>query len=273
MSEPQALPLPQSPRSPPRRSFASFRAIFALILREMSTSYGRSPGGYLWAVLEPVAGIAFLSAAFSVVMRQPAMGNSFVMFYATGVLPFTMFNDLHNKVSQSLLYSKALLAYPNVTFLDALIARFVLNLITQLLISYLVLAGAMMFFEGPMHFDLAVIVHGMALSAVLGLGVGTLNSFIIAKIPVWQQAWSVMMRPAFILSGTMILFDSIPQPYRDWLWWNPLVHCIGLVRAGFYDFYDAYYVSTSYVLLIALSCMALGLLLLRRHHRDILDNT
>ncbi|MEL6475009.1 MAG: sugar ABC transporter permease, partial [Pseudomonadota bacterium] len=34
-----------------RRRFASLRSIIALMLREMATSYGRSPGGYLWAVL------------------------------------------------------------------------------------------------------------------------------------------------------------------------------------------------------------------------------
>ena len=45
----------------PRRRFASLRAIAALVLREMSTTNGRSPGGYLWAILEPAAGIALLT--------------------------------------------------------------------------------------------------------------------------------------------------------------------------------------------------------------------
>ena len=45
---------PTKPDLPTNRRFASFRAIGALILREMATSYGRSPGGYIWAILEPV---------------------------------------------------------------------------------------------------------------------------------------------------------------------------------------------------------------------------
>ena len=40
------------------RSFASLRCVIALMLREMATTYGRSPGGYLWVMLEPIAGIA-----------------------------------------------------------------------------------------------------------------------------------------------------------------------------------------------------------------------
>jgi capsular polysaccharide transport system permease protein len=37
----------------------AMRTIVALIMREMATSYGRSPGGYIWAIAEPVAGIVW----------------------------------------------------------------------------------------------------------------------------------------------------------------------------------------------------------------------
>jgi capsular polysaccharide transport system permease protein len=243
------------------------------MLREMSTSYGRSPGGYIWAIAEPVAAIAFLSLVFSVAFGAPPIGVSFPMFYATGMVPFVMFNDLHNKVSQSLMYSKPLLAYPNVTFLDAILARFFLNLLTQLLVVYLVFTTTILVFEGRVSFDLWMIVDGLALAAFLGLGIGTLNAFIYMRVPVWQQAWSVLTRPLFILSCTLMLYDGIPQPYRDWLWWNPLVHVTGLVRGGFYASYDTYYVSMPYALIVAMGCFVLGLALLRRHHRDLFEKT
>ena len=54
----------------PRRRLASARAIGALILREMSSSYGRSPGAYVWAILEPVAGIALLSLVFVLTLQR-----------------------------------------------------------------------------------------------------------------------------------------------------------------------------------------------------------
>ncbi|MEM6933365.1 MAG: sugar ABC transporter permease, partial [Pseudomonadota bacterium] len=129
-----------------KRAFGSGRSISALILREMSTSYGRSPGGYIWAVLEPAAGIALLSLVFSVAFRTPSLGTSFPMFYATGMLLFVMFADVQSKVALSLLFSKQLLTYPTVTFVDAMLARFVLNVITQLMVGYIILAGIMLLF-------------------------------------------------------------------------------------------------------------------------------
>ena len=58
-----------------KRSFASMRTISALVLREMSTRYGRTPGGYIWSLLEPIAAILFLSLGFSLVIRTPPTRN------------------------------------------------------------------------------------------------------------------------------------------------------------------------------------------------------
>ena len=84
------------------RRFKTSRTVLALMLREMSTSYGRSPGGYLWAVLEPVGGLAVMTIAFSLAFRSPALGDNFPLFYATGYLPFMMYSDLAAKIGQSI---------------------------------------------------------------------------------------------------------------------------------------------------------------------------
>ena len=56
----------------------------ALIIREMATTYGTSPGGYLWALLEPVAGIALLTFVFTLALDTPPLGQNFAFFYASG---------------------------------------------------------------------------------------------------------------------------------------------------------------------------------------------
>ena len=158
-----------------RRKFGSLRAIFALILREMATTYGRSPGGYIWAIAEPVAGITFLTLIFSLMLNSPPIGNSFALFYATGMLTFLMFSDVQARVMLSLMYSKPLLAYPTVNFIDAIFARAILASMTALLNTVLVAGAAIYFFEGPIRINYLVVLEGLGLTALLGLGVGTLN--------------------------------------------------------------------------------------------------
>jgi capsular polysaccharide transport system permease protein len=266
------FPGPQRPRvraGIPR--FASLRTITALILREMATSYGRSPGGYAWAVLEPAAGIALLTALFSVGFRSPPLGVSFAMFYATGMLPFTLFTDITGKLGQSMNYSKQLLAYPRVTFLDTILARFGLNLMTQFLVSYLVIGSILLIFDTRVMMDGPVIARAYALAALLALGVGTFNCFMMLRFPIYQRFWSILMRPLFLLSCVFFLFDTIPEPYNNWLWYNPLVHLVGMMRHGFYPNYDAPYVSEIYVALFGLVALVLGLMLLRRDHKTALE--
>lgn len=271
------MSLPSLPTAPKglhrtRRPLASLRTITALVLREMVTTYGRSPGGYVWAILEPVAGIALLSVIFSAGFRAPALGISFPLFYATGMLPFSMYSDISGKISLSILFSKPLLAYPAVTYLDAILARFIVNLLTQLLVAYLVLFGIMTFFDTQIVPNYPVIIMAFTLAAVLALGIGTLNCFLFVRFPLWQRTWSILMRPMFIISCIFFVFETIPQPYRDYLWYNPLVHIVGLMRHGFYANYDAPYVSLTYVLGLSMLCMMSGLLLLRRTHRMLVND-
>ncbi|MGM2810355.1 hypothetical protein, partial [Bacillus cereus group sp. Bce027] len=52
------------------------RTVFALMLREMATTYGSFAGGYIWSILEPVLGIAMLAILFSMAMRSPPIGDN-----------------------------------------------------------------------------------------------------------------------------------------------------------------------------------------------------
>ena len=254
------------------RRFATVRAVLALMLREMATTYGRSPGGYLWAVLEPVGGIAILTLIFSFGFNAPSLGTNFPIFYATGVLPFMMFNSVCNRVSTALLFSKSLLAYPAVTFVDALIARFIVNTVTQAMVAYVVFGGILLIYETRTLPDPVLIAQSLGLTAALALGVGTLNAYLIARFAVWQVVWSILTRPLFLVSGIFFLFNAMPHPMRDVVWYNPLIHVVGIMRAGFYPTYDAEYTSMAYVVLVSLVTFAAGLLLLRRSHRDLLGD-
>ncbi len=256
---------------PVRAPFATPRAIAAMVLREMTTTYGRSPGGYLWAILEPAAGIALLTAIFSAGFRSPPLGTSFVLFYASGMLPFLLFNDLANKLGNTIQFSRALLAYPRITFIDALLARLILATFTQLMVNFVVMGFVLLVLKPQTTLNLVPIAQAYLLVIALAAGIGTLNAFLTLAYPLWQSAWAITTRPLFLISGIIFLFEAVPSPWSDYLWFNPLVHIIGVMRDGVYPFYHPNYVSKLYVLSIAAVTMTSGLFLLHHYHRDILD--
>lgn len=253
------------------RRLASARTVMALILREMVTTYGRSPGGYLWALLEPVAGIALLVVIFSLGFRNPPLGTNFAMFYATGLVPFMMFVSLNNKVSQALLFSRQLLVYPSVTFFDAILARFLLDFITQLLVAYAILAGILLIYDTRTALDLPAAALAVAMVGVLAFGVGVMNCFLATMFPVWARIWAIANRPMVLISGIIFLPEHVPEPYRGYMLWNPLVHIVSQMRRAFYPYYDAPYVSGVFVFGLGLGFCALGMVFLLRYHRDLLN--
>ena len=247
-----------------RVGWVTSRTIAALILREMSTTYGRSPGGYVWAVLEPALGIALLSVIFAIGFRAPSLGINFPIFYATGLLPFFMFLTVHNNVSQSINFSRALLAYPRVTFADAIIARLILGCATQLVVGIVVFAVILAMFETRTQLAIDRIMLSYAMAIALAAGVGTLNCYLMSLYPLWQRAWSISMRPAILISGIIFIYESVPAPYGDWLLWNPLMHVTSEMRGGFYPDYEAGFVAPAFVFGVAAVCGLLGLIFLRR---------
>lgn len=267
LSVPPAL----RPAARPRR-FKTVRTVTALVLREMTTTYGRSPGGYVWAVLEPIGGIVMLSVVFSFIIRSPALGTNFALFYATGFLPFMMYTDLASKIMGAIQYSRPLLAYPGVTWVDAVLGRFILNALTQVAVFCLVSSGIMILFRTGAILDMMAILNALGMAAALGLGVGTLNCFLASVFPVWRTIWSILNRPMFIISGVFFLYDAMPPVAREVLWYNPLNHVVGEMRRGFYGSYDASFVAPAYVYGFALVCLVFGMVFLSRYHRDILNN-
>jgi capsular polysaccharide transport system permease protein len=254
-----------------RRSFASTRVVIALMLREMSSTYGRTPAGFLWAIAEPIAGIALLSLVFSAAFQEPTLGTNFALFYATGFIPFSSFVGLASKIGMSLMFSRQLLAYPSVTWVDAIVARLMLNFLVDLLVAFIILAGIILIYDLRLIINAPAAVLSMVMAASIALGVGLMNSYLFLRFPSWQRVFSIIMRPMFVLSCIFFSYEMVPQPFQDWLWWNPLIHVVGMMRSAFYSYYEPDYISVLYVFGVSGVLAVFGLILLGKNHQDLLN--
>ncbi len=262
------LPAMQNLRPP---SFRSLRTIMALILREMESTYGREPGGYLWAIVQPIGMIVLLSAAFSLLVRNPPLGTSFIFFYATGYLPFDTYGVIAGKITVAMKYSRPLLFYPRVTWIDTVIARFLLNAITQTVVFCIILGGIAMMFETRASLQIVPVIEAMIAAMIIGFGIGVMNCVLTGLYPVWGLIWNILTRPLFIASGVLFLYEEMPRFTQEILWWNPLMHVTGLMRRGLYPTYDASYVSLPYCYGFGLVLSAVGLILLRANYKTVLQ--
>jgi len=252
------------------RSYPAIRTIAALVLREMSTRFGRQPGGYAWAILQPLGMIILLAIGFSLLARSPALGTSFILFKATGLMVFQLFRAPTRTVGGSLSYSRALLSYPGVTWIDAVIARFLLNSMVIIIVTVIILTGIIVYEGQSLILNWPMILASLGLTSMLAFGFGVFNAFMSERFDLYDSIWSMLTAPLMLASGIIFLYDDMPQIAQEILWYNPLVHTVGMMRAGFYSIYNPQYISLTLVLLCALIPMVFGLIMLRRHHRELL---
>ena len=254
------------------RRYATFRTVAALILREMSTRYGKTPGGYVWAVLEPLGAILILAFGFSLLLRSPSLGTSFILFYASGFLPFNLYQQVSLVVARAINFSRALMFYPSVTWVDAILARFVLNTLTGMMVTYILIFAILGFTETRVVLDVVPIIAALVLAAFLGLGIGTLNCLLGGLFPTWDIVWSIVSRPLFLASGILFTYEDLPSSVQSVLYYNPLIHITGIMRSGLYPMYNPQYVSPVYVIAVSTVTLGIGVMLLARHHKTILNS-
>lgn len=254
---------------PPISEF--WRPIVALIIRELNTTHGRYPAGYIWLFLEPIGAILLISAVFSFFLRSPSLGDNFPIYFALGYLPYSMYTEVQSRVMGSIGFSKGLLRYPRVTIIDAIIARVILSVITVWIYSIVIIYSLCYFYDFSVTIDYSVLISAFLLAGTFGLSVGCINCYMITRHKFWPPVWAIMKRPTFILSGVLYIYEDVPAKIQNVVWYNPLLHTTGMARSAVFPGYEPTYLSAPYVLGVSLVLLFLGLVLLSVLSRDYVE--
>ena len=234
------------------------RVIYALVLREARVRHGRSRLGYSLAIIEPFLLISFLALIFSA-YRQTSR-EDFVIFFATGVLTFQLYMRISQYIAGSFLANKPLLNYPRVKQLDTVIARFVLEYSTHLLVMALAFTFIVIVMRAPPPNNLAGCLFWTLLTATFALGAGLGLAEFRKVIPLLDVAYNILMGPAFFVSAIFYSVNDVPPAFKDLLLWNPILHCVEGFRSVYFAGYRAPDISPGYVCVWAFTLIFTGLM-------------
>lgn len=260
----------------PPRSLAlriQARVVAALVRREMRAHFGESRMGYLWAVVEPSLHIGVLMLLFTYIMhRHAALGTSTALFIMTGVIPYFLYSKTASYVSGAISGNRPLLTLPPVKPHDVIFARTVLEASTYCFVALLMFL--VLFLSGipsAVPKDLLPVMQACALSITMGLGIGMINIVILSFFHNWMTFFGFLSSPLWFFSGLWYLPDQVPEPFRHYLLYNPLVHVILLFRSGFYPELKPTVFDGSYLVAFVAGALALGLAAMRVARRKILS--
>ncbi len=234
------------------------RVVSALTIREMQARFGNKPGGYIWALLDPLAHVTIMTMVFSALARVPALGNDFALFFASGYLPFTFYQGMSGFIAGSIRANKNLFSYPIVSPFDAVVARYTLQLVTSVMVTILVIAICTTEIEHVSGLKLETAIAPVFFASLMGLGMGMANVTLFNAYPLYEKVFVLVNRPLYLLSGVILIPDSMPKPIYHVLIWNPLVHVVMWFRVAIYPEYQAAGLDRLYVMEWAIVLLAFG---------------
>lgn len=239
------------------------RVIGALILRETQTRFGRNNIGYLWAFAEPLTLLITFCTLFYYFGYFGRIQYNIIAFLATGIITFTSIRTMASNLSGAVSANKGLLVYPQVTPLDTIIARAILQTVTFLIILFVILGVAWVFDLAPLPHDFLGTLIALGAFTLLGFSIGLLQHGILAILPLTTHIFSPLWRVLFFTSCVFYTMHDLPYAAQKILYYNPLAHGIEMLRHAYFVGYESPVQNYNFMLICSGICLFMGLLIER----------
>jgi capsular polysaccharide transport system permease protein len=230
------------------------------MLREARTRYGRTRAGYLWALLEPVIHIAALSLLYTTRLAVVPLGNSAILFLATGLMIFLGFRRVMTRTAGGYGSNEALLSFPIVHVMDAFVGRALLELATWVVVTTLMFAALILTGIAPPPNSVLLIIEAILALFAIGFGAGLSLGIAMEFMPSLHSIMNFPFRILYLFSGIFFLPDRMPPAFREIMSWNPVTHAIILCREGYYRGYESHMLDVGYLWTWAVCCLLCGLI-------------
>lgn len=237
----------------------------ALLLREALGRLFSSRAAWFWLFAEPVTHMAVLGFIFTGIRQHKIGGIDVVVWLVLGLQGFFLFRRTAQQMFGAIDSNRALFTYRQVSPIDTVLMRGVLEGLLMFAVMVIIFAGVSLLGHDIIPQDplrLLAALFGLWLLAVaFGLNVSVLSEL----APEVRQISGMIMMPLYFISGVLVPIASIPEPYREWLLVNPIVHGLDAAREGFSPFYHSVpNLSLSYLYSVATVGILIGLILHRR---------
>lgn len=174
--------------------------IYFLTWRDIKVRYKQTALGAAWAILQPVMTMLIFSIIFGQLAKLPSEGIPYPIFTYTALLPWQLFAFALANSSNSLVGSQNLVSKVYFPRLIIPIAS-VLPALVDFGISFVVLAGMMVYYDVPITWRLVTLPALLALALMTALAVG-----------IWLSALNVEYRDVRYIVPFLTLFWQYATP-------------------------------------------------------------
>ena len=239
---------------------AQWRILIALILHDIRSRMGGTAFGFLaMAIGWPLAHMLLVIGIHSVLGRSVPFGDSIVLWYGTGVVPYLAFNYVSRYVMLGIVLNRPLLSIPIIKATDIVFARAIVEVLNS---GAVVIIFFAIFWALGIDFlprDMVQASLAMLAMIFLGLGYGVVNAVIAAMFRTWVTGFILIQIILWIASGVMFVPDQLPEPARVALSYLPPLQGVEWMRSAYFPGYGDAVLDKTYLITFSAAALFLGL--------------
>jgi ABC-2 type transport system permease protein len=258
----------------PRPEWSPFlryrRSLWLLTVRDLRVRYSTSFLGYFWSILDPLVMAAIYWFVFTQVFGGRSVGEApYIVFLLSGLLPWMWFNGAVSDCTRAYLREAKLIRSTKIPR-TIWVARLVLSKGIEFMASIPVLVIFAIATGATFQWQAVFFVLGIALQAVLVMGVGLIVAPLVVFFRDLERATKLALR--FLFYASPIIY-GLPDLHRlgldFWAAFNPLSGIFSLYRAAFFpDQLDWFAVGVGAAMSAAI--LGIGILVFTRTERAVL---
>lgn len=243
------------------------RVIGALMVREVTTRFGRENIGFLWIMVEPLLFASLVAVMWRYLRGSEEHGVSVVTFTVSGYLPLVLFRHSVSRAAGLFKANSSLMYHRQIKIVDFVFVRFLIEFIGHMM-AYLFIAVCL-FTLGifPIPVDIGIFLLGWCYYSLFVLAL----CFVLAPLSEFSEVWEKLIPvTTYIMipfSGSFTMLYWLTPELRAYLWYSPFVHPMEMMREGIFG----HAVMAQYDYVYPLACsgvlMVIGLALCRKVRR------
>jgi len=250
------------------------RVVKALIKRDIHARFGREGLGFLWLFLEPAMFTIGVAVIFTFFVGHDSQHSEIPVagFALTGYSTILVWRGITNRLLGAVSGNKGLLYHRNVKVIDLCFARALIETIA---------CGTALVFVTIVFWSLGIVsLPGDPLKALLGyffyawfsFNVACVFAYLYSASEVVERVSHVVLYLTIPLTGGFYMVSWTPDSVQSFLLLSPLVNAIELLREGYFGIGVGAQYSISFLLEVNLTMMLIGLILLRKIKRQLIDS-
>lgn len=245
------------------------RVVHALMLRELTTRFGRENIGFLWVMVEPLLFAGLVAILWRFLHGPQEHGISVVAFVVSGYIPLTLFRHGVSRSVSVFIANGSLLYHRQVKILDFIMVRLLIEMLGSMM-AYLFIATILIGFdEFPMPANIGLFIAGWLIYVLVTFSICLVIAPLSEMSEVLEKFIPVTTYIMIPVSGAFTMASWMTPSIRGYLLWSPFVNGMEMMRKGLWGSDVTAYYNVWWPISFSLVLTAIGLALCR-HVRQIL---